>query len=133
MNRHGATSGGFTLVEVLVGLFLIAIALLAAAPMFIYATRVNDNGADTGTAAALASERIELLRAEPFANLVDGGDLNSDVSGYHDATHPGFVVRWTISDATGPGRCRRIAVRAENTGPSVGPPRGVTLETLRAP
>lgn len=133
MRRPGVSADGFTLVEVLLALFLIAVALLAAAPMFIYAARVNDNGAETGSAAALATDRIELLRAEPFGTLVDGGDLASNVSGYFDDTDPNFTVRWKIEDAAGPGRCRRISVRAQSRGPSVGPPRQVTLETLRAP
>ena len=42
------SSGGFTLVEVLIALFLIGIGVLAAAPMFIYAMQGNAVGGDFG-------------------------------------------------------------------------------------
>jgi len=61
---------GFTLVEVLVALFLLALGLLAVAPMFVYATRVAAASADLGTVDARAVHRLEVLRATDFSALV---------------------------------------------------------------
>lgn len=125
--------GGFTLVEVLVGLFLIGLGVLAAAPMFMYAARGNATGADLSTAGALAVERLEALRVVPYGLLDDGGSLTANVSGFSDTGNPGYAVRWEIVSGAGPGATmKEIRVRAVSLRQSPGPARQVTLTTLRA-
>lgn len=130
--RRARGQGGFSLVEVLVGLFLIGIGVLAAAPMFMAAMRGNAVGAELTTAGALAVERMEALRMVPFDLLVDGGDLSANLGGYSDTANPGFDVRWQISSATGPGTMKTVTVRAVSLGPAAGPAKQVTLTTQRA-
>ena len=59
-----ADARGFSLVEVLVALFLIGLGVLAAAPMFIYAMQGNATGADFGSVGAIAVERWRAGRFE---------------------------------------------------------------------
>lgn len=131
--RNG--SEGFTLVEVLLALFLLAIGVLAAAPMFIYAMRGNAAGADFGSSGALAVERMEVLRSTKYLDLTAGGSLTSDATvggvDYFDNSDPDFSVRWQIVDNASPANTKTITVRAEARRQVVGQQKGVTLTTLR--
>lgn len=130
---------GFTLLETLVGLVLIGLGALAIAPLFVAAQQGNDAGGDIGRASALAVERMEQLRELRFKDprLAPGGSLTSNVAdpdtgiAYHDATHPGFVVRWRIRPNATPPGTRTVTVRAIDLTAAHGPRRSATLHTLR--
>ena len=47
-------SRGFTLMEVVIALFLIAVGVIATAPLFVYAMQENAGGGDMGTVGAAA-------------------------------------------------------------------------------
>jgi len=134
LNMKNAASG-FTLVEVLLALFLIAIGVLAAAPMFVYAMQGNAMGADFGSTGAIAVERMEILRSTSYGNLPAGGDLASDVSAggvdYFDNSDPDYTVRWQIVDNVSPDDTKTITVRVTAVRQVVGNRKGVTLTTLR--
>ncbi|HXV75366.1 MAG TPA: prepilin-type N-terminal cleavage/methylation domain-containing protein [Candidatus Polarisedimenticolaceae bacterium] len=122
---------GFSLVEVLVALFLIALGVLAAAPMFVYAMQGNATGADFGSVGAIAVERMELLRASSFVSLAAGGSLTVSQSGYSDLSDPDFIVRWRITDDAAPPSVKTITVRAIAVRQVVGQRKEITLTTLR--
>jgi len=122
---------GFTLVEVLVALFLIGIGVLAAAPMFIYAMQGNAVGADFGSVGAVAVERMELLRAQDYSALLAGGSLTTSVTNYFDNTDPEVLTRWSITDNTTPPNTKTIQVRVIATRQVVGQQKEVTLTTIR--
>jgi prepilin-type N-terminal cleavage/methylation domain-containing protein len=127
----GRASGGFTLVEVLIALFLIGLGVLAAAPMFIYAMQGNAVGADFGSVGAVAVERMELLRAEEYQLLLPGGSLTSNVTDYFDASNPDVLARWTITENVTPPNSKTITVRVIATRQVVGERKDVTLTTIR--
>jgi hypothetical protein len=122
---------GSSLVEVLGAMFLISVALLAASPMFILATKQDAVGGNMGRVGARATARLELLRATPYSDLEPGGSLASNVSGYFDASDPDATVRWEIIDGGGPTGTLTIAVRAVATHATIGRPSSVDLRTLR--
>ena len=122
---------GFSLVEVLVALFLIGIGVLAAAPMFIYAIQGNAVGADFGSAGALAVERMEILRARNYSTHLAGGSLTTNSTGYFDTGDPDYIVRWTIANNGSPAGTKTITVRATALGRKVGRNKQVTLTTIR--
>jgi len=124
-------AGGFTLVEVMLALFLIGIGVLAAAPMFIYAMQGSAVGADFGWVGAVGVERMELLRAEDYSNLPAGGSLTANAAGYFDTSTPGVTVRWTITDNTTPARTKTITVLVAADRQVVGDRKNVTLTTIR--
>lgn len=135
-STDGRFAEGFTLVETIVALFLIGLAVLAAAPMFMYATQVNAVGADFGTGGAKAVERMEELRATPFATLVAGGSLTADTAGYFDASDPSYTIRWQITDNGAPPDTKTIEVRCIATrtvNANMGNQKQVTLTSLRGP
>lgn len=122
---------GSSLAEVLVALFLLSIALLAAAPMFVLSIQQNEVGADMGRVGARANGRMELLRTTPFYDLKPGGGLASNVTGFFDASDPDVAVRWEIVDGGGPAGTKTIAVRASAVRQEIGRPSSLVLRTLR--
>jgi len=129
MNKH---ERGFTLVEVLVAILLIGLALLAVAPMFVYAVRSTASSADLGSAGAKAIERMEQLRSKSFASLAAGGSLSSNVTNYFDASDPRFVVRWTVANNATPPTKKTITVRAQAVRQVVGLRKEAQVTTVRA-
>ena len=125
------TNKGFSLVEVLVALFLIGLGVLAAAPMFIYAMQGNATGADFGSVGAIAVERMEQLRSQTFVNLPAGGSLTVSQTGYSDLTDPDYILRWRITDDATPPTLKTISVRAIAVRQVVGERKEITLTTLR--
>lgn len=126
-----ADARGFSLVEVLVALFLIGLGVLAAAPMFIYAMQGNATGADFGSVGALAVERMEQLRSQTFVNLPAGGSLTVSQNGYSDLTDPEYILRWSITDDAAPATIKTISVRVIAVRQVVGERKEITLTTLR--
>ena len=130
---------GFTLLESLVGLFLIGIGVLAVAPMFILATVGNDAGGDIGQVGAIAVDRMERLREMPYDDTVleIGGGLTSNVThavtglAYFDATIPGYIVRWQVDTNATPAGTKVVTVRAIDLGQNSGARRVATLTSLR--
>ena len=122
---------GFTLVEVLMALFLIGIGVLAAAPMFMYAMQGNATGADFGSVGAIAVERMETLRSMTYNDLTAGGSLAVSQAGYSDLTDTDYVVRWQITDNVAPVGTKTIVVRAIAVRQVVGRRKEIVLTTLR--
>ncbi|RMG47658.1 MAG: prepilin-type N-terminal cleavage/methylation domain-containing protein [Acidobacteria bacterium] len=121
---------GMSLVEVLVAMLLLSLLALAAAPMYYQATHASAAGADLGTVGALAVERMEQLRALPFSDLEDGGDLDADVPGYVDDSHEEAVVRWSI-ETNAQGTLKTIRVKAIARRAVAGRAKQVVLTSLR--
>jgi prepilin-type N-terminal cleavage/methylation domain-containing protein len=59
-------SKGFSLIEVMVALVILAIALLALAGLMVTTTRNNSWGGHMTEAATFAQDKLEQLRATPF-------------------------------------------------------------------
>ncbi len=130
-SRADRRAAGFSLVEVLVGLFLLSIGLLALAPMFVQAARSNAVGADMGWVGAAATERMERLREIDYEDLTAGGSLTSNAGGFFDASAPNLLIRWEVVDNTVPANTKTVNLVAEIQAVT-GPRRRVSLTTLRA-
>jgi prepilin-type N-terminal cleavage/methylation domain-containing protein len=123
---------GFTLVEVLVALFLTGLGLLAIAPLFVYASESSATSADLGVVGAKAVQRLEILRAQGFGTLAAGGSLTSNVAGFSDTTDAAVTVRWTVAHQGSPPARKLITVRARAQRRVVGLEKVVTMTTLRS-
>jgi type IV pilus assembly protein PilV len=74
MNKTVGKQNGFTLVEVLIGLIILAIGLLAVAGMQIIATRGGYSSNHLTQATTFAQDKLEQLKNFPFQNLASGQD-----------------------------------------------------------
>ncbi len=61
--------GGFTLLELMVSLSILAVGMLGVVGMFVYAIGGNAEGRNLSKATNLAGKQIEVLKLTAFANL----------------------------------------------------------------
>lgn len=107
------TARGFTAIELMVGLVILAVALLAMASMFPIAYgNVAWSGKDTA-AVMLAQQRIEWLRTQAYtATALAPGTTSESLTG----DYAGFTRTTTVQGDTPINGVKQITVRA--TGPS---------------
>lgn len=74
MNRKG-----FTLIEVLIGLVLLAVGLLAIAGMQITSVKSNSFSSNITQASIMAQDRLEILRNLPMGHADLGAGTHNDV------------------------------------------------------
>ena len=122
---------GFSLIEVLVALVLLAFGLLAVAPLYVLASRETAASADYGTAGALAVRRMEMLRTTPFNSLGAGGSLTANSTGFFDTSDVRSTVRWTVTNNASPPTVKTITVRAISMRRPEGPAKVVELTYRR--
>jgi type II secretory pathway pseudopilin PulG len=143
---------GFTLVEALCAIVILAFGLMAIANLMAVAASSNTVANQSTAATALASQQMEILKNIPFTNpgtnvfnpaLNPGGNLEADVAGYFtdpptDVPGVGQVrVRWRITGvpdplAAGVMRGVFIEVRAEGMAPLVGVRSRAEFTTFRS-
>lgn len=126
---------GFSLIEVLIAMFMAGLVFLMLAQMIGIGVEANRAATDTTRAGALASDRLEDLTRLEYDDLAPGGDVNADVAGYFetlDVDADGlndYVRRWEIADL---GTEMRIRVRVIALLDVVGPPKEANYVALKA-
>ena len=135
-NRSLAESpAGYSLVEVLVAIFMAGLVFLMMAQMIGVGVEANRAATDITRASALAGDHMEELTQSDYDDLVPGGDINADVAGYSEALDVDadgindYVRRWEITNL---GAEMRIRVRVIALLDVVGPSKEATYVALRA-
>ncbi|MGD8329393.1 MAG: prepilin-type N-terminal cleavage/methylation domain-containing protein [Acidobacteriota bacterium] len=127
--------GGFSLIEVMVAMFMATLVFLMMAQMIGVGVEANRAATDTTRAGALAADQMESLTRLEYADLVPGGNINADVNGYSETLDidadgiNDYVRRWEITDL---GAEMRIRVRVISLLDVIGPPKEATYVTLKA-
>jgi type II secretory pathway component PulJ len=144
---------GFTLVEALCAIVILAFGLIAIANMMAVAATSNSVANQSTAATTLATQQLERLKSIPFTlpnsnvqnpALNPGGDLENDDAGFFlDPLNPqagdpvvdipkvGVIqVRWTIAQVD--PRTLFITVRAQGTGPLSGARSRAEFTTFRS-
>jgi len=90
MTHERRTSGGFTLVELLIALVVLSVALAGMIPVLVQTIRGNNFGGLTSRAATYSQDKLEELRAVEFVTIAAGNDtLDGGL----------FTRRWTVDTA----------------------------------
>ena len=131
---HPSGEAGFTLVEALCAIVILAFGLISITNLLLVASTSNSTANVSTAATTLAVQQLEVLKAAPFADgsvpavpnplLSSGGDLDTDQAGFFNpptevAGVGQILVRWRIVDVD--AQTKFISVRAESTALLIGP------------
>ena len=99
IHRHNKNQNGVTLVEVLIALVILSIGLLALAGLQVVVIKGNAGSRNLTSAVILAEAKIEELKNDGFADLVNGSfqDSNNPVDPTGQ-TGGIFTRSWEIAD-----------------------------------
>jgi prepilin-type N-terminal cleavage/methylation domain-containing protein len=137
LSRHSSDDGGFTLVEVVVAMVVLAIGAAAALSTFVAASGVTRNLVQRTAAANLLTRQIEAARAVDTLAIADGRQVSTQtVSGTT------FTVTQDVSYVT-PGSASTVCTGSGNslayklitvsiTWPGMGSTHAVRGDTLKA-
>lgn len=132
MNVH--TQDGFTLIEVIIAMFLLAVGILAAATMQISSMSGNLNATRLTEASLWGGDTVETLLARPYTATEIHDDLLDDsgngAAGLNDTDTAGaladggpvqegtFTVFWNIADDFPVNNCKsiRVIIRRNDSG-----------------
>ena len=104
-------SKGFSLIEVMIALFILAIALLALAGLMVTTTKNNSFGGHMTEAATFAQDQLEKLRASPWASIVAGADTSTGSTGIS------YARNWAVADTLN-GDQRWVTITINWTDPT---------------
>jgi prepilin-type N-terminal cleavage/methylation domain-containing protein len=112
---------GFTLIEVLIAISILAVGLLAVATMQITSIKVNSAAGQITDRITLAQDKLEELMALPYSSpwLEDLGDPPSgtDTNGNtHQETTDGYTISWTVTDDALVSNTKLITVTVTGRG-----------------
>jgi prepilin-type N-terminal cleavage/methylation domain-containing protein len=137
--RDGGVRGGFTLLEVMVALGILAVGLLAVAAAELYAMRGGTSGRHTSDAAAIAHSQIDSFERYSWTDASmnatggwtpAGGQVVQDQVQADPAAvvEMSYRVQWRITDLS--ASLKAIDVRVTWDEPNR-PNRTVTISTVR--
>jgi prepilin-type N-terminal cleavage/methylation domain-containing protein len=101
--RTSVSRGGFTIIEVLIAIVVLAIGIIALVGSSASSTRMIGRGRSATRAVQAATERMEILRADAYRTTPDCTALANG----SDSASTGVVTTWTI---TGAGTLRVVQV-----------------------
>jgi type IV pilus assembly protein PilV len=104
-------SKGFSLVEVMIALLILAIALLALAGLMVTTTRNSSFGGHMTEASTFAQDRLEQLRVSPWAGVASGNDTIQGSTGIT------YTRTWTVTPNTN-GDQRWVSITLTWTDPT---------------
>jgi type IV pilus assembly protein PilV len=85
-------SKGFSLIEVMIALVILAVALLALAGLMITTTKNTSFGGHMTEATTFAQDKLEQLRAAPWTGIIAGADTAVGATGIS------YARSWTVAD-----------------------------------
>lgn len=94
--NHSIGLKGFSLIEMLIALVILAISLLGLAGLMAATTKNNSFGGHMTEAATFAQDKLEELKAIPWANIVGGTDTKSGSTGIT------YARTWNVSTLLNP-------------------------------
>ena len=104
-------TAGYTMIEVLIALTILAVGFLAVAKMQIAGLMGNSHAMELTEGSTWAQDRMEVLMGLPFddAKLADtGGTPREDQD-----PPPGYTIKWTVTDDQPVAGAKEIVLTAD--------------------
>jgi prepilin-type N-terminal cleavage/methylation domain-containing protein len=103
---------GFTLLEVMIALGILAVGILAIISMHIAATQANAHAVTFTNALLAAQSRIEYLLMEDFDDITSGTTY-TETHADMDVIPPGYTLEWEADDIA--ANMKKINVRVKKS------------------
>jgi len=132
-------TGGFTLIEIMIAIFILTVAILGLAAVTTTTIKGNSFSKAMTTATTLVNDKLQDLKARTFTSSSVDADLSGAVSPGVTHTDTGNPIEsiynrsWTVVDTLGSGssiRYKTITVTVSWTW--LGLSHSVQLQTIRA-
>jgi len=112
---------GFTLIEIVIAISILAVGLLGVAAMQTSAIQVNSAAGQMTTRMNWAQDKMEELKALAFSDpwLESAGNppgVDSAGNSHEQTTSDGYTVRWDVADNTPVPNTKRIVVTITGKG-----------------
>ena len=112
---------GFTIIEVVIAISILAVGLLGVAAMQTSAIQVNSAAGQMTTRINWAQDRMEELKAMPFSDpwLEAAGNppgVDSAGNTHEQTTSDGYAVRWDVDEGEPVLNTKRIVVTVTGKG-----------------
>lgn len=123
-------SKGFTLIEVMIALVILAVGLLALATMQIVSIRANAFSSEMTYATMLAQSRFEQFRNMAYVDITPTGGtpVTEDIPASEQSKGIPYRVQWTVDDNTPTTNMRTINLAVLWTGSPAGSATGATVD-----
>jgi type IV pilus assembly protein PilV len=122
---------GFTLIEVMIALVILAVGLLALMTLQIVSIRANAFSSDMTYAGTLAQSRIEHLRNTAYDSIAPNTDFEYDDPDHHTYTSAkgtSYTVKRLVEDNTPATDMKTITMKIEWVGAPAGSSGGSTVD-----
>jgi prepilin-type N-terminal cleavage/methylation domain-containing protein len=116
-------SKGFSLIEVMIALVILAVALLALAGLMATTMKNASFGGYITEAATFAQDKLEQLRAAPWTSIVAGADTRTGSTGIN------YSRSWAVADTVA-GDQRWITITINWADPTKSTNRSVNLRSM---
>lgn len=107
--RHPGKEKGFTLLEVMIALGILAVGILAIISMHIAATQANAHAVTFTNALLAAQSRIEYLLMEDFDNITNPDDPETHAD--MDVIPQGYTLEWEVEDISSDLKKIKVTVK----------------------
>jgi len=119
---HRSAEAGFTLAEALIAIVILVFGLMAITNLMVVGTTSTTAANHSTAATALASQKLEELKAQSFSVMAIGGDIDadSDANFRQDTTVSGvgtFRTTWEIRQID--RQVLYVRVRSESRAPLI--------------
>jgi prepilin-type N-terminal cleavage/methylation domain-containing protein len=111
LSMRSKRSKGFSMVEVLIALLILAISLLALAGLMVTTTRNSSFGGHMTEASTFAQDKLEQLRVSPWAGVATGNDTTLGSTGIT------YTRNWTVTP-NADGNQRWVSITLTWTDPT---------------
>ena len=120
-SRYGQDNAGFTLIEVLIAMVIIAIGIIALTSMQSMGIKGNASANVMTTGGTWAADLVEQVFAMEYDDVADGSRVSSDGN---------YTVSWTVTEDKPLDDTKKINITV--VGNDMGSNRTVNIEYVRA-
>ena len=115
---------GFTLLEVVIAVSILAVGLLGVAAMQTSAIKVNSAAGQITTRINWAQDKMEELKALPFSDSwleAAGNPPGLDTAGqtHQETTSDGYTIAWNITDNDPVPNTKKIVISVTGNGKTI--------------